>query len=350
MRIGLYGMPTAGKTTILKQIDFLPVLHGSTSLHELAPNFSMLNEKDKKLVRLAFAKNCHKFDDLVMDGHYAFGDQVVFTESDGDLYDCFLYLYVHPDILRERMQRAEKNHKYLQYDISAWQDLEVEKLREYCHKHDKDFYVLDCQPGNMSVQTDIAVSFIRTIYNGYSNISFARKIVKQILSKAKTKTITLLDGDKTLIREDSSYLAFQYQTHIFDGIFYTGFQTWMQYLEFESYRIDPTCLPKVHRNEKLPQMFHGDAFILSAGNNVIWQTIAKHFGMTVFSGSAMSSDTKYFVTKFLRAQGYQVFAYGDSMGDYYMLKEADKGFLMTKPDGTISRSLKGKNMEGIQYV
>ncbi len=350
MKIGLYGMPTAGKTTILKQIDFLPVLHGSTSLHELAPNFSMLNEKDKKLVRLEFAQKCRTFNKLLMDGHYAFGDQVVFTENDGDLYDCFLYLYVHPDILRERMQRAEKNHKYLQYDISAWQDLEVERLREYCHKHDKDFYVLDCQPGNMSVQTDIAVSFIRTIYNGYSNISFARKIAKQILSKAKAKTITLLDGDKTLIREDSSYLAFQYQTHIFDGNFYTGFQTWMQYLEFESYRIDPTNPPKIHRNEKLPKMFHGDAFILSAGNESIWKAIAKHFGLTVFSGSAMSSDTKYFVTKFLRAQGYQVFAYGDSMGDYYMLKEADKGFLMTKQDGTISRSLKGKNMEGIQYV
>lgn len=350
MRIGLYGMPTAGKTTILKQIDFLPVLHGSTSLHELAPNFSMLNENEKRLTRLKFAKKCHTFDNLVMDGHYAFGDHVVFTASDGDLYDCFLYLYVHPDILRKRMQRSEKNRKYLSYDISAWQDLEVEKLREYCHSHDKDFYVLDCQPGSTYVRTDNAVSFIREICNGYSNVSFARKIVKQVLSKVQTNKITLLDGDKTLIYEDSSNLAFKYKTHIFDGNFYTGFQTWMQYLEFESYRIDPTCLPKVHRNEKLPEKFHSDTFILSAGNNAIWQTIAKHFGMTVFSGSAMSSDTKYFVTKFLIAQGYQIFAYGDSMGDYYMLKEADKGFLVTKPDGTISRSLKGKKMEGIQYV
>ena len=33
-------------------------------------------------------------------------------------------------------------------------------------------------------------------------------------------------------------------------------------------------------------------------------------------------------------------AYGDGMNDYYMLKQADKGFLKTKSNGEVSRSLR----------
>lgn len=39
MRIGLYGMPTAGKTHILDKIDFIEVLVGSKLLREYDPDF-----------------------------------------------------------------------------------------------------------------------------------------------------------------------------------------------------------------------------------------------------------------------------------------------------------------------
>ena len=35
MRIGLYGMPTAGKTYILDKVDFLEVMSGSVLLRRL---------------------------------------------------------------------------------------------------------------------------------------------------------------------------------------------------------------------------------------------------------------------------------------------------------------------------
>lgn len=38
-----------------------------------------------------------------MDGHYAFGEETVFTEEDGRLYDVFLYLYRSPAVLKGRM-------------------------------------------------------------------------------------------------------------------------------------------------------------------------------------------------------------------------------------------------------
>ena len=38
------------------------------------------------------------------------------------------------------------------------------------------------------------------------------------------------------------------------------------------------------------------------------------------------------------------------MNDYYMLRQADEGYLIAKTDGTISRSLIHMNMEGITIV
>ena len=41
MRIGLYGMPTAGKTYILDKVDFLEVMSGSVLLREICPTFDL---------------------------------------------------------------------------------------------------------------------------------------------------------------------------------------------------------------------------------------------------------------------------------------------------------------------
>ena len=64
----------------------------------------------------------------------------------------------------------------------------------------------------------------------------------------------------------------------------------------------------------------------------------------------MCSDTKYFITKFLQDRGSKVIAFGDSMNDYYMLKQADDSYLVLKQDGSVSSSLNGKNLEGIVFV
>ena len=78
--------------------------------------------------------------------------------------------------------------------------------------------------------------------------------------------------------------------------------------------------------------------------------IADKLGMPLFYGEQMSAETKYFIVKFLQKENIKVTAYGDGMNDYYMLKQADKGYLVSKPNGTLSRSLKNKNLEGIDIV
>ena len=64
----------------------------------------------------------------------------------------------------------------------------------------------------------------------------------------------------------------------------------------------------------------------------------------------MSAETKFFITKKLQEAGKTVIAYGDGMNDYFMLKQADEGYLVVKQDKTISRSLKGRDVEGLTIV
>ena len=93
-----------------------------------------------------------------------------------------------------------------------------------------------------------------------------------------------------------------------------------------------------------------DTFILTSGHEKVWSYIAKVLNVPFYCGSEMSAETKFYVTKMLQAVGKTVIAYGDGMNDYYMMKQADSGFLVTKQDSSVSRSLKGKDLEGLERV
>ena len=103
-------------------------------------------------------------------------------------------------------------------------------------------------------------------------------------------------------------------------------------------------------NVRITKLIKGNVAILTTGYYGIWKQIGDKNSMPIFYGPQMCSDTKYFVTKFLQDKGTQVLAFGDSMNDYYMLKQADEGYLVTKKDGNTSVSLKEKNLEGLLFV
>lgn len=350
MRIGLYGMPTAGKTHILNQLDFIEVLSGSNLLHEICPEFDFQDEHGKNRTREDLAKMLQSKDTFIMDGHYSFGNQIAFTEMDGQLYDAILYLYISSDIVEKRMKKSEKNSKYVSYNIEKWQLNEIESLRDYCHENNKDFYVIDNPPDNFFDDVTEVIEFIKAIVKGFSCERFARRCVAQILENAESDVITLFDGDKTITNEDSSHVTFGYTTHIYDGNFYTGFQSWKQAREFKSYNLDDLNSIPVTYNEKVCRVLDKASFILTSGHEKVWETIADHLSVKSFVGIEMASDTKFFITKMLQEAGKTVIAYGDGMNDFYMLKQADEGYLVPKADGSISRSLKGRDLGGITIV
>ena len=352
MRIGLYGLPCAGKTFILDRVRNFTGLSGSSLLNEIAPDFTSLDENEKEAARKKLAIRLITENNFIMDGHYAFGDKVVFTKEDGQLYDAFIYLYVAPEVLMKRMSESEKNRKYLKHDIQKWQDEEVLMLRKYCHEHDKDFYVVDNPKEGYFSDISMVLEFINSIAAGFSCVKFARDIAY----KAKGyKNVSLTDGDRTLIKEDSS-MAYGYKTHIFDNNFYTGFQSWLHDRKFHDFlRLADNEVCEVENmkltvNEKVVQKMNGLPVILTSGYFGVWSILADRLKMQMFYGSQMCADTKYFVTKFLQENGTRVTALGDSMNDYYMLRQADESYIIPKDNGRISSSLKDKDMEGISWL
>lgn len=355
MRIGLYGLPCSGKTYILNSIKSLNVFEGSKLLCEYSPKFHSLTKDGKTVIRKQLAKELLKKDNFIMDGHYSFGDNVVFTEEDGNLYDVIIYLYVRPDIIVDRMENSEKNEKYLIYNVEQWQNFEVEKLREYCHIYDKDFYVIDNPVNGCFINCDIILEFIDCIVNGFSCKEFAQQCANEILKHSSGRNIYMTDGDKTLSLEDTSSLI-GYKTNIFDGNFYTGFQSWLhtkQLLQFMTNNQE-ICnnwdVNAIKVNERIVRELKTNAYIVTSGYSEIWKKISEKWNIPFFSGECMSADAKYYIVKYLQKVDKCVIAYGDGMNDYYMLRQADVGKLVLKPDGTVSRSLKGKELEGLIFV
>ena len=350
MKIGLYGMPSAGKSFILDRIDFMEVAAGSKLLRQYDPDFDVRNSSEKEVDRKTLAKMLSRKSDFIMDGHYAFGSEKVFTEDDGNLYDAFLYLYTDPEILKTRMMSSEKNQKYAKYDIVEWQDCEINELREYCHLNNKDFYILDNPPDNFFSGVDKVIEFIRAVKNGYSCVNYAKSCVDEIIRNCHGDTITLLDGDKTITIEDSSNRVFGYTTHLYDGNFYTGYQAWNQGIEFSCYSVPELTELPVHINDSVLSHVRIDSFILTSGHEKVWKFISGQLQIPFFAGTQMCAETKFYITKFLQEADKKIIAFGDGMNDYYMLKQADIGYLIRKPDGKISRSLKNRDLEGLRIV
>ena len=350
MRIGLYGMPTSGKTYILDQIDFLEVLVGSKLLREYVPDFDKRDEEGREQARKAVASLMMSKETFIMDGHYAFGNEVAFTEEEGEMYDVYLYLYISPEVLRSRMNSSAKTQKYLAFDIEEWQNREISELRSYCHRVNKDFYVIDNPPNNESTDAAKVIEFIKLIVNGYSCKEYAKKCVIDILKRSTSDTVVLLDGDKTLTVEDSSKIVFGYRTHLYDGNFYTGYQAWKQDKEFEKYSFPELNEMPVHLNTYVFNHLTDNSYILTSGHKKVWSFISDELGIPFYCGIEMAAETKLFITKMLQQAGKHIIAYGDGMNDYYMLKQADEGYLITKQDRTFSRSLKGRDLEGLIIV
>ena len=356
MRIGLYGVPTAGKTYILKKIDFIPVHVGSDLLKDYDKDFRNKDESEKEIIRKEVAKRMMSEDTFIMDGHYKFGDTIAFTEEEGQMYDVYIYLYVRPDVwkdrLKESVKKSDKNSKYISYDIEKWQMDEIKALSQYCHDNNKDFYVVDCPSEGCVKDVSIVIDFIRSIvFEGYSCVDYAKECADKILDKNSSDIVVLCDGDKTLVTEDTSKAVLDYSPDIYDNNFYTGFQSWLQYREFERYKdFDILNIPVHFRKEIIRNFLCSDIFILTSGYDRIWKFIANVLNCVAFCGNKMCADTKFFITKFLQRAGKKVIAYGDSMNDYFMLKQADKAYLVRKEDGSFSRSLGNIDIGGFDYV
>ena len=350
MKYVLYGLPCAGKTTVLNGV-VISVLHGRAGLDRLAVgNFNILTDDRKNEMRKQYAAELiTREDTFISDGHYCFLDDVVFTDNDGAAYDVFLYLYTEPAIIKERLMVSEKNARYKDISeerIRKWQLSEIEGLRKECHSRNKDFYVVS------DIISEDFQAFINKIENGYSSYKLAETIVQKIRAiYPEPCDLHICDGDKTIIVQDSFRICTDnYVTHVFDGDFYTGYQSLKFTEETREMKYDLTKLGALNLNSMVMDKIEGhNTVVITSGIPALWEHIGKRFKLNnIISNTMISADTKYYVVKLLQSYGYRITAYGDSKNDLYMLKQADEGFLCISE--RISRSLKDVDTSGIKLL
>lgn len=350
MKYALYGLPCAGKTTLLSGLK-TTVIHGSTELNRMASGkFSELLDDKKAELRVKYAEELSKREDsFISDGHYSFLDDVVFTEADGCLYDVFIYLYCEPESIVGRLKNSSKNINFSGLSVERirkWQDFEIEQLRSECHKRCKDFYVVK------DIDTKGLQMFIDKIESGLGSFSLAENIAEKIMQiYPQPCEIHICDGDKTIIEQDSFRVCSNnYVTHAFDGNFYTGHQAMQFSAEIEKINYDTNGLSEISLNKAVYDKIADKKYVvLSSGITLLWEKLAVQFDLkNVIADTMISADTKFFVVKLLQDKGYAVIAYGDSKNDYYMLKQADKGYLYI--GSRLSRSLKNSNISGIKLI
>lgn len=353
MRIALYGLPCAGKSTLMEKFAGIKAVNGSELLKRLCNgNFSDLTEKEKVSVRIKYTEYLRNLDDeiVISDGHYSFLDNIVFTEQDSDVYDVFIYLYCNAEVLRARYENSIKNEKYKELSamqIENWQQFEIESLRTECHNRNKDFYIIKSDEITVNELSD----FIYYINNGYSSYKLAQNLVSEIIQKYPEPChIHLIDGDKTVIIEDSFRVCSTHRTKIFNGDFYTGYQSYCFDKETEHLQYDFSKLSSITLNNDIWNNVKNENYIiLSAGITVLWERLSTMFGfMNVLATPLISADTKFYVTKLLKQSGYTITAYGDSKNDLYMLKVADSGYLYI--GNRISKSLYNSDLKGLNFI
>ena len=194
--------------------------------------------------------------------------------------------------------------------------------------------------------------FIDKIEDGFSSFTLAEDIVERIMySYPQPCELNICDGDKTIVKQDLFRICTDgYVIHAFDGNFYTGYQAFQFKKEISNLRYDTEKLHTITINDMVyNRIAEKNYVILSSGIRQLWEQLTEHFGLeNVIVNTLISADTKFFVIKLLQEKGYIITAYGDGMNDFYMLKQANFGYLYIGK--YLNRSLRDADISGIRML
>lgn len=356
MKIAVYGISCAGKDTFISEfIQKFPEyrqIKGSTKLNEITDkkfhcSFEEIDVNAQEEIRKLLIDELKEMSHIVVDGHYCFPEpesasyQTVFTDSDKDCYDIFIYLKIPPHIILDRIKESKKNSKYdfLNEDaIEKWQQKEIVELRDICFNEYKEFIVLDTDDKNRF----LFLEKYFCVFPRMKSVEISKRIAEKIITECnENKKVALFDCDRTVIKEDTTIPFFELNgedskplKEIFSGDVYSAYQFWRQQEIYKGFMKYP-CVENFHFNtiviDKLKQLQKTGFRIygFTSGVYKIWNDINETYhlfytvigtNLPVCSYEIVTDCVKGFVARILKESGYNVFSTGDSMCDIYMLE------------------------------
>ncbi|KAF3931412.1 hypothetical protein ABW19_dt0201880 [Dactylella cylindrospora] len=399
--VGIYGIPGSGKTFLLSELEqelgkeHFEFYEGSKVISDLVPGgldkFKKLDEQEKtrwrQLAIDSIQKNCIEKERVgVVAGHFMFWPeenetgQPVYTQNDLDTFTHILYLDVPAKLVAQRcLDDKNRNRPSLSVNhLRNWQQAEKTQLRSLCYQHGILFSLISPHPTLSNKVSDLIRDFQH--HTEGSNLVRAQSRMDEIIAadQERLETMLVLDADRTLTNKDSGKVFWNLvstsqqskeKEHVLKALFssqlgysYTAFrQAVLLYEETsEDPEFDALCKEVALKIAIYPEFLsllrrvaeqkHVGAVILTCGLRRIWDKVLEREGLSdkikvigggrITDGFVVNAEVKAaIVTRLKETHHMYVFAFGDSVLDLPMLREADEAIVIVGDEKTRSKAM-----------
>ena len=396
--IGIYGIPGCGKTFLLNQLkqtfepEWFKFYDGSQVIAAVVPgglnSFQKLEEQEqihwREVAIEKIGQDCAaRGGAAVVAGHFMFWAEgavvgrPVYTNNDMGTYTHILYLDFPADVVAQRRQNdTERCRPSTTVDhLRKWQQEEKDQLCCLCRQHGILFSLVAQNPSMLSNVSALLRNFYQQ--SEEHNLESAEIALDEALftEKGHLKTLLVLDADRTLTAEDTgslfwkrhrdpglsldepcrlralfgsalgySYVAFRQAALLYEGI-----------ENYEALCQDVASTVAIHPEFiSLLQLVAGQdhirTVVISCGIRRIWELVLQRAGLSgsvkVLAGNRISDG--YVVTSAVKAalvarsrnvHKLSVWAFGDSVLDLGMLKNANRAIVVVGDQRTRSKTM-----------
>lgn len=399
--IGIYGISGSGKTHLLRQLkDKLAPTHfafydGSEMIAATVPGglaaFQQMKVQQQYYWRARAITEINYECSLsgktaIVAGHYMFwpeGDEFgtsVCTDTDLEAFRHMIYLETPIKTILQRCSTdtAKPRPVMPESHLRKWQQEEKSQLRAVCRSHDILFIALRMSP-TLPDQVAILASDFRRHCEEY-NISQAKLQMCDLMKQkhAGTKTMVILDADKTLAAEDTGLLFWEKievhgrsehnaatLTELFQSPLKYSYKAFRQAtllyeevsndVEFDVLCADIASSVKMYPEivsliRTLGSQSHIAMVVVTSGIRRVWQKVLAKEGLSgmveVIGGGRVSdgivvgaADKRALVSYLQEGFGLYTWAFGDSPLDLGMMRVADQAIIVVGEERTRSKSM-----------
>ncbi|OAL65389.1 hypothetical protein A7C99_2485 [Trichophyton rubrum] len=360
--IGLYGVSSSRKTTLLNQLkrtlkdeDFM-FYEGSQVIDEVTPGGlaqfkgwsreRQITSRKAAIdsIRTACIQNKKA---AIVSGHFSFFEDdgkvgsPVITRDDLVTYTHILYLNVPTEILIERRAHDSTRDRpsISTKGLHKWQEMEISQLRPLCLEY--------------------GILFIYSF-----NMERAKACLDIVIGDKPPLMMLVLDADKTLSEKDTgaaSKLGYSYAAFCQAGLLYEE--------SGDDQEFDRICSEVVAGVSMYPEFVcllhrvaeqeHVRAVVITCGIKRVWEKVMEKERLSgivkiigsgrIADGPVITGHVKGELVSYLQSKYHmKVWAFGDSPLGIDMLKVADRSIVVVGPEATRGRSMGATLVEAIE--